>query len=185
MAWSPPLPVARKKMSDFWRFRTREPYKLEASGFICILAEVPNSVLKRFTKGLVTAAQVLRSSSLKAGHTNDLERRQRQYQHCAGEKTTHIWVGSYKATRRYFTERWLHLRLFCAGGVRTPFVVPCKCQVRHREYLTFPSVGGLAALDAEMQAMGKATGESFTMTQFPSPGQKGRLHKIFKAILKS
>jgi len=94
--------IAQRQLRAFLRFRIRHPFKLEGGGFIYVLVEIPNDVLKRFEKGRVTAAYVLRRSALKAGHTKDLDRRRREYKKCDGGDTTHIWVGYYKVARRYF-----------------------------------------------------------------------------------
>lgn len=94
--------VAQRQLRGFLRFRIRQPFKLEADGFIYILVEIPNWCLTLFNAHQMTAAEVLTYSAIKAGHTKDLKRRRREYEKCGGGHTTHIWVGSYKVSCRYF-----------------------------------------------------------------------------------
>ena len=98
--------------------------------------------------------ELLDSLKWKVGHSNDWERRQREYAKCnVGQ--THIWVCRWDVEYRYycgilffifcplvlyskpgiFAERLARLEQRCVGG--EPVIETCVCGVRHREYFNY------------------------------------------------
>ncbi|KAJ6478846.1 hypothetical protein C8R47DRAFT_1219392 [Mycena vitilis] len=122
----------------------------------------------------ITDTEFARRIGLKAGHTNCMPRRQRQYGKCTGGGRIIIWLGRYRVRRRCFVERLLHLRVFQSGGRRFRF--PCACRVRHREYVSLSSAGGLAAFRARAAGTLAIAGESVDYHRFPPPALNSDVH---------
>ncbi|KAJ7604969.1 hypothetical protein DFH06DRAFT_1348983 [Mycena polygramma] len=122
----------------------------------------------------ITDTEFARRIGLKAGHTNCMPRRQRQYGKCAGGGRIIIWLGRYRVRRRCFVERLLHLRVFQSGGRRFRF--PCACRVRHREYVSLSSAGGLAAFRARAAGTLAIAGEGVDYHHFRRPALNSDVH---------
>ncbi|KAJ6548380.1 hypothetical protein B0H19DRAFT_1074241 [Mycena capillaripes] len=105
----------------------------------------------------MTQDEFLAEVKAKVGHTCDMDRRQAEYEACdVGQ--THLWAFYYDVEKRYLAERMVHLRLFEKGGVRQ--MVDCPgCDVRHREFCTFHSIGNLNVVDEVVCHVLKALGQ--------------------------
>jgi hypothetical protein len=140
-------------------FRGKHPYVKEGSGSCYNVACVDNTDIALYRAGGIMRADLLVRLTWKVGHSNDHEQRQWEYEKCdVGQ--THIWVCRWEvdwhyscgeSAKLFFTclklkwclsERLTQLQLLCDGGER--FYKLCVCGVRHREYVTFPSIGGFA-----------------------------------------
>ncbi|KAJ7429165.1 hypothetical protein B0H11DRAFT_1945722 [Mycena galericulata] len=168
------------RIASFVAHRQTQPYAREGKGDIYLVASVLNSDIRDFRRHRITAAALLEKVAFKGGHTKHMARRQREYGKCEGRTRTLIWICRYTVQRRYYCERLFHLRLFKRGGERD--VHKCTCKVAHREFLTFPSIGGLAQVDATMKKVLRAMGERIRRTFFsPSFATKD----IYQLILQS
>ncbi|KAJ7870038.1 hypothetical protein B0H13DRAFT_2340557 [Mycena leptocephala] len=133
------------KKAKFLVFHSTHPYANEGWGSCYAVACVDDADIVLYRAGTITAADLKARIKWKVGHTNDPERRQREYEKCnVGQ--THIWICRWEASRRYYCERFVHLQQLCDGGER--IFRGCVCGVRHREYVTFSSVGGFAQFRA-------------------------------------
>ncbi|KAJ7435338.1 hypothetical protein B0H11DRAFT_1937642 [Mycena galericulata] len=167
------------RIASFVAHRQTQPYAREGKGDIYLVASVLNSDICDFRRHRITGAALLEKVAFKGGHTKRMARRQREYGKCEGRRTL-IWICRYTVKRRYYCERLFHLRLFERGGVRD--VYKCTCKVAHREFLTFPSIGGLAQGHATMKSVLRAMGEQIRRTFFsPSFATKD----IYQLILQS
>ncbi|KAJ7899807.1 hypothetical protein B0H13DRAFT_2336855 [Mycena leptocephala] len=155
-----PLPPLGPAMSNttahnstrakFLAFRGTHPYANEGPGSCYNVACVDDADIALYRAGGMTGADLLARMTWKVGHSNDHERRQRDYGRCdVGQ--THIWVCRWEVSRRYYCERLAQLEQLCDGGER--FYKFCVCGVRHREYFTFSSVGGFAQFRTLMTGM--------------------------------
>ncbi|KAJ7509090.1 hypothetical protein B0H11DRAFT_1901855 [Mycena galericulata] len=172
--------LSRAQIASFVAHRQTQPYAREGKGDIYLVASVLNSDIHDFRRHRITGATLLEKVAFKGGHTKRMARRQMEYGKCEGRRRTLIWICRYTVQRRYYCERLFHLRLFERGGVRD--VHKCTCKVAHREFLTFPSIGGLAQGHATMKSVLRAMGEQIHTTFFsPSPATKD----IYNLILQS
>ncbi|KAJ7312792.1 hypothetical protein DFH08DRAFT_821956 [Mycena albidolilacea] len=74
---------------------------------------VPHVVLA----GILTDDTFLARMKWKVGHTNDWQRRQREYRVCDIGKT-HIWICGWEVSQRYYCEHLAQLEELCDGGER-------------------------------------------------------------------
>ncbi|KAJ7477043.1 hypothetical protein B0H11DRAFT_2234995 [Mycena galericulata] len=168
------------KIASFVAHRQTQPYVREGKGDIYLVASVRNSDIRDFRRHRITGAALLEKVAFKGGHTKRMARRQKEYRKCEGRHRTLIWICRYTVQRRYYCERLFHLRLFERGGKRD--IHKCTCKVVHREFLTFPSIGGLAQGHATMKSILRAMGERIRRIFFsPSPATKD----IYELILRS
>ncbi|KAJ7797925.1 hypothetical protein B0H13DRAFT_2391874 [Mycena leptocephala] len=148
-----PLPPLGPAMSNttahnstrakFLAFRGTHPYANEGPGSCYNVACVDDADIALYRAGGMTGADLLARMTWKVGHSNDHERRQRDYGRCdVGQ--THIWVCRWESV-------WRSSSRLCDGGER--FYKFCVCGVRHREYFTFSSVGGFAQFRTLMTGM--------------------------------
>ncbi|KAJ7025260.1 hypothetical protein C8F04DRAFT_1191612 [Mycena alexandri] len=82
---------------------------------------------------------------IKAGHTNNLERRLGEYNVCTPEYTF-FWNCAYCTTRRMLLERLVHLALQQLGAKLRRYRCH-RCGKRHREYYNIVRAGGFAGVE--------------------------------------
>ncbi|KAJ7914742.1 hypothetical protein B0H13DRAFT_2325062 [Mycena leptocephala] len=105
---------ARDKFLDV---RSVRPYAKEGPGSCYNIACVDDADIALYRAGGITGADLLARMTWKIGHSNDHERRRREYGRCdVGQ--THIWVCRWEVDRRYYCERLAQLEQLCNGGVR-------------------------------------------------------------------
>ncbi|KAJ7870031.1 hypothetical protein B0H13DRAFT_2350653 [Mycena leptocephala] len=79
------------KKAKFLVFRSTHPYANEGWGSCYAVACVDDADIALYCTGAITAADLKARIEWKVGHTNDPERRQREYEKCnVGQ--THIWI---------------------------------------------------------------------------------------------
>ncbi|KAJ7738867.1 hypothetical protein DFH07DRAFT_778929 [Mycena maculata] len=88
----------------------------------------------QFLNGTLTEAQYLCLSDVKFGHTNNLERRMRQYRPCNGNGHFVNWVFAYRVTERIRIERAAHLTLERLNLQLNKMDCPGGCGTKHKEY---------------------------------------------------
>lgn len=135
------------------------PYQLDSAGFVYTHARVPTVLWDAFLDGHVTWDDVVAEMEVKAGHTNDLERRMREYRECMPEYTF-LWHCAYATAQRMLlgsvsrflifalttiSERLVHLSLRELGAQLKRY--PCACGTEHQEYYSFTAAGGLEGLE--------------------------------------
>ncbi|KAJ7817324.1 hypothetical protein B0H13DRAFT_2379774 [Mycena leptocephala] len=167
---------ARDKFLDV---RSVRPYAKEGPGSCYNIACVDDADIALYRAGGITGADLLARMTWKIGHSNDHERRRREYGRCdVGQ--THIWVCRWEVDRRYYCERLAQLEQLCDGGVR--MYKQCVCGVRHQEYFTFPSVRGFAQFRALMTGVLLFMNEPLTPIFYqPSPETRD----IYNLIIQS
>ncbi|KAJ7621769.1 hypothetical protein DFH06DRAFT_1341090 [Mycena polygramma] len=143
------------------------PAKREGAGDVYLHANVRKLDVLLWRAQIINDAEFARRIALKAGHTNRMPRRQRQYAKCERGGRIIVWLGRYRVQRRCFVERLLHLRVFQSGGRRFRF--RCACRVGHREYVSLSSAGGFAAFRLRAAAALANAGEGVHYRRFPRP----------------
>ncbi|KAJ6518067.1 hypothetical protein C8R47DRAFT_1205146 [Mycena vitilis] len=161
----------RADIAAFETYRTALPYKLEGSGFEYLLATVKEIDLWLWRLGFFTDEELMRRTAFKIGHTSSLSRRQSQYKKCTRHGRVIVWIGFYRVARRYFVERFIHLRLKLYGGRRAFFV--CACHIRHREYVALKSVRGLASVQVLVANVLADSREQIDFEFLPRPALNG------------
>ncbi|KAJ6465660.1 hypothetical protein C8R47DRAFT_1224350 [Mycena vitilis] len=156
----------RAKIRAFRAEKTAHPGKREGRGSVYLVANVDNDDIKSWRAGTLDDPGLIARTAFKAGHTNRLPRRQSQYQKCARGRTI-VWMAHYRVSRRYFIERFIHLRLFKHGGQRVRFA--CSCCVNHREYMALDSLRGFAAVDSRITDVLLSSGEQMDRETLPRP----------------
>ncbi|KAJ7715346.1 hypothetical protein B0H16DRAFT_1742056 [Mycena metata] len=125
--------------------RDPNPYVNDGDGFVYIYARVKTSTWNDFLAGNISWSTVLAELEIKAGHTNDLERRVGEYNVCTPEYTF-LWTCAYHTTRRMLLERLVHLALRKLGAKLRRY--RCHgCGKRHREYYDFMRAGGFLGVE--------------------------------------
>ncbi|KAJ7467384.1 hypothetical protein B0H11DRAFT_1921423 [Mycena galericulata] len=148
--------------------RRHYPYANEGDGSDYIVACFNDDDVDTYRRREMNGPELLARCVLKVGHSSRMETRQTEYHGCdVGTTQTHVWICHYIVRRRCYAERFLHLLAFREGGVRA--VRSCPCGVSHREYFEFPSIGGLANLEAMMLRVLHAMREDIHR-QDPFPG---------------
>ncbi|KAJ7017938.1 hypothetical protein C8F04DRAFT_1199720, partial [Mycena alexandri] len=98
-----------------------------------------------FQERRISWPTLLGKLEIKAGHTNNLERRLGEYDVCTPEYTL-FWKFAYHTTRRMLLERLVHLALRQLGAKLRRY--RCHgCGKRHREYYNFARAGGFAGVE--------------------------------------
>ncbi|KAJ7077756.1 hypothetical protein C8R44DRAFT_896176 [Mycena epipterygia] len=148
-------------------------YKLEGPGLVynvACLAEADIAEYRCSARDAASKKRLCDAAKLKAGHTNNMRRRQSQYKKCdARGIQRHIWLCSYPVQRRYRLERLIHLDVLGSGGVRLVDECP-GCSVHHREFFALPSIHGFSGLHQSIIKVLASTGErTDTRTFFPPP----------------
>ncbi|KAJ7833394.1 hypothetical protein B0H13DRAFT_2370481 [Mycena leptocephala] len=153
---------ARDKFLDV---RSVRPYAKEGPGSCYNIACVDDADIALYRAGGITGADLLARMTWKIRHSNDHERRRREYGRCdVGQ--THIWVCRWEVDRRYYCERLAQLEQLCDGG----------------EYFTFPSVRGFAQFRALMTGVLLFMNEPLTPIFYqPSPETRD----IYNLIIQS
>ncbi|KAJ7233403.1 hypothetical protein B0H12DRAFT_1076631 [Mycena haematopus] len=168
------------------RFESRRPtYKNEGAGSVYCVVRVNDDDTALFHKTrradpAKAARALLNALDLKFGHTKRMPAR--RCEKC-DEGQTHIWVCEYRVQRRCYCERYLHLHLFRAGGIRAVCVCP-GCAVWHREFMTMPSITGFREADATMKTVLGAMGEGVDRVFFDAPDDDN-LKAIYDVICES
>ncbi|KAJ7021347.1 hypothetical protein C8F04DRAFT_1273868 [Mycena alexandri] len=122
-----------------------DPYKDDGEGFVYVHARVTTLTWNEFLAGRIPWSVVLAELEVKAGHTNDLERRVGEYNVCTPEYTF-FWTCAYRTTRRMLLERLVHLALRQLGAKLRRY--RCHgCGKRHREYYDFMGAGGFLGVE--------------------------------------
>ncbi|KAJ7745066.1 hypothetical protein B0H16DRAFT_1726959 [Mycena metata] len=120
-------------------------YVHDGDGFVYVHARVKTSTWNDFSAGKISWSMVLAELEIKAGHTNDLDRRLGEYNVCTPEYTF-FWTCAYRTTRRMLLERLVHLALRQLGAKLGRY--RCHgCGKRHREYYHFLRAGGFAGME--------------------------------------
>ncbi|KAJ7869064.1 hypothetical protein B0H13DRAFT_1896764 [Mycena leptocephala] len=152
-------------LERFLDVRSVRPYAKEGPGSCYNIACVDDANIALYRAGGITGADLLARMTWKIGHSNDHERRRREYGRCdVGQ--THIWVCRWEVDRRYYCERLAQLEQLCDGG----------------EYFTFPSVRGFAQFRALMTRVLLFMNEPLTPIFYqPSPETRD----IYNLIIQS
>ncbi|KAJ7612044.1 hypothetical protein DFH06DRAFT_1345236 [Mycena polygramma] len=156
--------------------RTVHPDKREGEGSVYLQANVDDEDLRLWRTGSINDAALIARTALKAGYTDCLPRRQREYRKCEQGERTIVWMAAYHVARRCYVERFVHLRLFKHGGLRVRF--PCPCYTSHREYMMLDSIRGLAAVDSRVVDVLLASGELLDRETFPRPDVNGDFYDL-------
>ncbi|KAJ7738605.1 hypothetical protein B0H16DRAFT_237452 [Mycena metata] len=122
-----------------------DPYVNEGPGFVYSHARVLTSIWNDFQHNRISWRTLLAKVEIKAGHTNNLERRLGEYDVCTPEYIF-LWDCAYFTTRRMLLERLVHLALRQLGAKLKRH--RCHgCGKRHREYYDFVRAGGFAGME--------------------------------------
>ncbi|KAJ7029172.1 hypothetical protein C8F04DRAFT_1265233 [Mycena alexandri] len=125
--------------------RGPNPYINDGDGFVYVHARVKTSTWNDFLAGNISWPTVLAELEIKAGHTNDLERRLGEYKVCTPQYTF-FWTCAYRTSRRMLLERLVHLALRQLGAKLGRY--RCHgCGKRHQEYYDFMRAGGFAGVE--------------------------------------
>ncbi|KAJ7677006.1 hypothetical protein DFH06DRAFT_1317605 [Mycena polygramma] len=156
--------------------RTAHPDQHEGKGSVYLQANVDDEDLRLWRTGAIDDPALIARTALKAGYTDCLPRRQRQYRRCEQGERTIVWMAAYHVARRCYVERFVHLRLFKHGGLRVRF--PCPCYTSHREYMWLDSIRGLAAVDSRVVDVLLASGEQMDRETLPCPDVNGDFYDL-------
>ncbi|KAJ6448062.1 hypothetical protein C8R45DRAFT_1115524 [Mycena sanguinolenta] len=160
------LPTLEAQFTAFVGNRYRNLFKKEGGGRIYCNVRVPCDAIAELRACKITVDEFRARLCLdtKYGHTNLLKRRRQQYSACDDGQTI-VWAWSYRVPHRYIAEKTIHLAVELAGGQRR--VVECPgCGIRHCEYFTFASIGGLDELDRIVKDALKTIGVAGVRRQF-------------------
>ncbi|KAJ7510805.1 hypothetical protein B0H11DRAFT_1900168 [Mycena galericulata] len=91
---------------------------------------------------------------VKAGRTDNLERRMDQYAECGPGQI--LWISCYPTERAKAAERMVHLKFDLLGAKIMPFL--CTCRTRHQEYVSFEAVGELEGAERVIEATMRSLG---------------------------
>ncbi|KAJ6516682.1 hypothetical protein C8R47DRAFT_1063359 [Mycena vitilis] len=158
--------------------RTVDPYDREGPGLEYVVGNVSELDLESWRAQDLNDDELIARTAFKIGHTNRLPRRQSQYKKCAQGGRVIVWIGFYRVARRYFVERFIHLRLFKHGSRRVN--VHCACCVGHREYVALDSAGGFATVRARMVRVLVHSGEQVDFEFLPRPALNGDLYDLLR-----
>ncbi|KAJ7022505.1 hypothetical protein C8F04DRAFT_1266788 [Mycena alexandri] len=135
-----------------------DPYVDDGPGFVYSHARVLTSVWNDFQQSRISRQMLLAKVEIKAGHTNNLERRLGEYDVCVPEYTL-FWDCAYSTTRRMLLERLVHLALRQLGAKLKRY--RCHgCGKRHREYYDFVRAGGFAGVERIIRYWLRKMGET-------------------------
>ncbi|KAJ7602593.1 hypothetical protein DFH06DRAFT_1152696 [Mycena polygramma] len=162
----------------FRTVRTVDPYDREGRGLEYVVGNVSELDLESWRAQNLNDDELIARTAFKIGHTDRLPRRQSQYRKCAQGGRVIVWIGFYRVARRYFVERFIHLRLFKHGGRRVN--VHCACCVGHREYVALDSVGGFATVRARMATVLVHSEEQVDFEFLPRPPLNGDLYDLLR-----
>ncbi|KAJ7708599.1 hypothetical protein B0H14DRAFT_3525379 [Mycena olivaceomarginata] len=133
--------------AKFLTYRATRPYAKEGPGWCYNVACAADVDIAQHAAGTLTDGAFLARMKWKVGHTNDWQRRQREYRGCDVRKT-HIWICGWEVSRWYYCEHLTQLEELCDGGERA--TIDCVCGVSHREYFSFATVGSFTEFNALM-----------------------------------
>ncbi|KAJ7308615.1 hypothetical protein DFH08DRAFT_823901 [Mycena albidolilacea] len=91
---------------------------------------------------------------IKAGRTDNLERRMGQYSKCGPGI---LWISCYPTEYAKATERIIHLQFEIAGAKIQPFL--CACKTKHHEYSCYEAAGELEGAERVVQAALRSLGQ--------------------------
>ncbi|KAJ7844355.1 hypothetical protein B0H14DRAFT_3455578 [Mycena olivaceomarginata] len=168
--------------AKFLTYRATHPYVKEGPGWCYNIACAADIDIVQHAAGTLTDSAFLARMKWKVGHTNDWQRRQREYRGCDVGKT-HIWICGWEVSRRYYCERLAQLEELCDGGERA--TIDCVCGVSHREYFSFATVGGFTEFSALMTRVITYMNEQPTCSFFDPPSTSTSAHDIYNLILRS
>ncbi|KAJ7438687.1 hypothetical protein B0H11DRAFT_1902572 [Mycena galericulata] len=123
---------------------------------------------------------------VKAGRTDNLERRMEQYAQCGPGQI--LWISCYPTERAKAAERIVHLKFDLLGAKIKPFL--CTCRTTHQEYVCFEAVGELEGAEEVIEATLRSLGQHIIRGSGP-PGTSwlgisfdgkcyGRTVRVFK-----
>ncbi|KAJ6452151.1 hypothetical protein C8R47DRAFT_1083863 [Mycena vitilis] len=119
--------------------KTVHPDKREGDGTVYLQANVDNEDLCLWRAGLINDDALIAPTALKAGFTNCLPRRQREYRKCEQGERTIVWMAAYHVARRCFVDS---IRGLAAVDSRVVDVLLASGEQMDRETLPRPDIDG-------------------------------------------
>ncbi|KAJ7785616.1 hypothetical protein B0H14DRAFT_3506683 [Mycena olivaceomarginata] len=161
--------------AKFLTYRATHPYAKEGPGWCYNVAYAADVDIAQHAAGTLTNDTFLARMKWKVGHTNDWQRRQREYRGCDVGKT-HIWICGWENAPTQLEE-------LCDGGECA--TINCVCGVSHRKYFSFTTVGGFAEFSALMTRVITYMNEQPTCSFFDPPSTSTSARNIYNLILRS
>ncbi|KAJ7626399.1 hypothetical protein DFH06DRAFT_1142116 [Mycena polygramma] len=148
------LSTPDERIDMLLQFRHLDLYADEDEGHLYFNLRARKRDIRRLRARKLSVAAFKRKLSVNAkiGHTKNITRRRCQYRRCDegdhDDSVTHIWAFTYKVPKRYLAERLVHEEMERMGAHKRIIECPStRCNVHHREFVTFASVGGLSGLN--------------------------------------